>query len=131
MTTPEPAATVVVPTRAGRARVETLLGLLEAQDTTDFDVVVVIDGDVDGTAAHLEQRASSVAVRVVAFPSNRGRSAALNAGIEEALGRVVIRCDDDLEPGPDFVRSHVAAHEGAARGVIGLYRNVFPGTPYA
>ena len=51
-----------------------------------------------------------------------------------ARGRVLVRCDDDLEPEPDFVALHLAAHAGADTrplGVVGLYQNVFPDTPYA
>ncbi|MFQ6173022.1 glycosyltransferase family 2 protein [Oryzobacter sp. R7] len=131
MTTPEPAATVIVPTRGGRDRVLTLLRLLEAQDTDDLEVVVVVDGDVDDTTGAVASRASTVPVRVITFPENRGRSAALNAGVAAARGRVVIRCDDDLEPGATFVGAHVAAHGDGVVGVVGLYRNVFPDTPYA
>jgi GT2 family glycosyltransferase len=131
VTTPDPAATVIVPTRGGRDRIVTLLGLLEAQDTDDLEVVVVVDGDVDDTTGAVASRTSTFPVRVITFEENRGRSAALNAGIAAARGRVVIRCDDDLEPGPTFVSGHVAAHADGEAGVVGLYRNVFPDTPYA
>ncbi|HET6968038.1 MAG TPA: glycosyltransferase family A protein [Ornithinibacter sp.] len=124
-------ASVVVPSRGGRRRLETLLQCLEAQDEPRFEVVVVIDGDIDDSAGLLAERTSTVPVQVVTFPENRGRSAALNAGIATARGRVLVRCDDDLEPAPDFVRLHVAAHDGREHGVVGLYRNVFPDTAYA
>ena len=77
---------------------------------------------------------TTLRVQVVTFPENRGRSAALNAGMAAARGRVLVRCDDDLEPEPDFVALHLAAHAGADTrplGVVGLYQNVFPDTPYA
>ena len=126
-----PAASVVVPSRGGRARLDVLLSCLEAQDRSDFEVVVVVDGDVDGSTPFLAARATTVDVRTVTFPENRGRSAALNAGFATARGRVLIRCDDDLEPGPHFVSGHVDAHAGDPVGAVGLYRNVFPDTPYA
>lgn len=128
---PTPAASVVVPSRGGRQRLDVLLRCLEEQDTRDFEVVVVIDGDVDGSEPFLASRSSPLAVRAVTLPQNRGRSAALNAGFEAATGRVLIRCDDDLEPAPDFVSGHLRAHRGPQVGVVGLYRNVFPDTPYA
>ena len=122
---------VLVPTRGGRQRLTTLLGRLEAQDEQRFEVVVVIDGDVDDSEGMLRRRVTGVPLQVVTFPENRGRSAALNAGLAAARGRVLVRCDDDLEPGPDFVRRHLGAHEGREVGVVGLYRNTFPDTPYA
>jgi glycosyltransferase involved in cell wall biosynthesis len=126
-----PAASVVVPSRGGRERLDVLLRCLESQDTRDFEVVVVIDGDIDGSAAYLAGRPSPLPLSVTTFAANRGRSAALNAGFEAARGRVLIRCDDDLEPAPDFVSGHVRAHAGRAVGAVGLYRNTFPDTPYA
>jgi GT2 family glycosyltransferase len=126
-----PAASVVVPSRGGRERLEVLLRCLEQQDTRDFEVVVVIDGDIDGSTPFLAARPSPLAVAVITFAANRGRSAALNAGFEAANGRVLIRCDDDLEPGPDFISGHLRVHAGRAVGAVGLYRNVFPDTPYA
>ena len=54
--------------------------------------------------------ADRVPVRPVVFPENRGRPAALNAGLADAKGDVLVRCDDDLAPGPDYVRLHAAAH---------------------
>ena len=125
---------VVVPSRGGRRRLETLLQCFEAQTEPRFEVVVVIDGDVDDSAGLLRGRTTTVPLHVVTFPENRGRSAALNAGMAAARGRVLVRCDDDLEPKPDFVALHLEAHAGTdARplGVVGLYRNVFPDTPYA
>ena len=128
---------VVVPSRGGRRRLETLLRCFEAQTEPRFEVVVVIDGDVDDSAGLLRDRHTTVPLQVVTFPENRGRSAALNAGMAAARGGVLVRCDDDLEPAPDFVGLHLAAHsgsdgtDGTERGVIGLYRNVFPDTPYA
>ena len=49
------------------------------------------------------------------------------------MGDILVRCDDDLDPSPDYVARHVAAHDPTqpAGGAIGLYRNVFPETPYA
>lgn len=128
----EVAATVVVPSRAGASRLPVLLRALAVQDA-DFawEVVIVIDGVVDDS----EQVIASfpeVPARTVVLAENRGRPAALNAGFDAARGHILIRCDDDLEPGSDFVRLHVELHEGAERrGVIGLCRNVFPATPYA
>ncbi len=134
VTSPDVQVSVVVPSRGGRRRLETLLRCLEAQTEQRFEVVVVIDGDVDDSAGLLRERTTDVPLQVLTFPENRGRSAALNAGMAAARGRVLVRCDDDLEPAPDFVAVHLAAHPGAdggERGVVGLYRNVFPDTPYA
>lgn len=63
-------------------RLPVLLNALSNQDTIDFEVVVVLDGDIDGSADFLRAAAEAVAfaLRCIVFPENRGRSAALNAG---------------------------------------------------
>lgn len=127
-------ASIVVPSRGGAHRLTVLLAALSKQDCTNFEVIVVVDGDIDNSARVLAQWAAehpAMALRTIVFPENKGRAAALNAGAKAAIGRVLIRCDDDLEPGRDYLRTHLAQHEGDAVGVVGLCRNVFPETIYA
>lgn len=127
-------ASIVVPSRGGALRLPVLLSALARQDCDDFEVIVVVDGDVDNSAAVLQRLTAEhpgMALRTIVFPENRGRAAALNAGAAAAQGRILIRSDDDLEPSPDYVRNHMAEHAGDPVGVIGLYRNVFPETAYA
>ena len=122
---------LVVPSRGGADRLPHLLGCLEAQSYAAWEAVVVLDGDIDDSASVLATWAERVPVRAVVFPENRGRPAALNAGHAEARGQVLVRCDDDLTPGPGYVAGHAAAHEGRQVGVVGMCHNVFPETAYA
>lgn len=122
-------ASVVVPSRGGAKRLPTLITALAAQDDSDWEAIVVIDGDIDDSE-FVVARYGHLPVRTIVFPENRGRVAALNAGFSDARGDVLIRCDDDLVPRPDYVRRHKAA-VGQGAGAIGLYRNVLPDTPYS
>ncbi|GAA2198587.1 hypothetical protein GCM10009849_11820 [Sinomonas flava] len=128
-----PAASIVVPTRGGAKRLPVLLRALSLQDTDDFEVVVVVDGDIDGTARLLDSWSDRLPLRTIVFPENLGRSAALNAGADLASGEILIRSDDDLEPGFGFVRGHIAHHSHATGpiGVVGLTTNHYPDTPFA
>lgn len=123
-------ASIVIPSRGGAERLPALFTALAAQDDEAWEAIVVIDGDIDDSAG-VVARFSHLPVRAVVFPENRGRVAALNAGFAEARGDVLIRCDDDLVPGPGYVRLHKAALEGPTGGAIGLYLNQLPDTPYA
>ncbi|MEV7100385.1 glycosyltransferase family 2 protein [Micrococcus luteus] len=127
-------ASVIVPSRGGATRLPRLVGALGTQaGAPAFDVHVVLDGDVDGSAAVLGRLAHEhphLPLTWTVFPENRGRVAALNTGADATSGRILIRSDDDLEPGPHYVRDHVAAHEGGPCGVIGLTRNILPDTAY-
>ena len=126
------AASVVVPSFRGAHRLPALLAALAAQDTRAiWEVVLVVDGDVDDSAVTAESCRGPLDLRVIVLPENRGRVTALNTGFEAARGRVLIRCDDDLEPASDYVSRHLAAHDGRDVGAVGLYRNVLPETPYA
>lgn len=127
----DPVASIVVPSFRGADRLPQLLDSLAAQDAApSFEVIVVVDGVDDGSVALLEKE-SRLDVRSIVFPENRGRVAALNAGFEAARGDVLIRCDDDLVPRPDYVSAHVNSHRDGPGGVIGLYLNEYSTTPYA
>lgn len=122
-------ASVVVPSRGGRDRLPRLLRALQHQTHTDLEVIVVIDGDIDGSQQVVEEFAG-LPVRCLVFPSNRGRASALNAGFEAASGDVLIRADDDFEPSAGHVAAHVAAHASGPCGAVGLPRNVAPDNAY-
>lgn len=123
---------VVVPSRGGAARLPVLLDALLRQETTvPWEVVVVLDGDMDGSRSVLDYHAEHLPLKIVEFVTNKGRSAALNAGFAHSEGNVLIRCDDDLVPDAHYVTRHAAHHQGAPVGIVGLYQNVFPPTRYA
>lgn len=131
----EPVASVVVPSRGGARRLPVLLAALARQDRSDFEVIVVLDGEIDDSRAVLAEWAAHVdfTLRYVSFAENQGRSAALNAGTRAARGSVIIRCDDDLEPAPRHVSGHVRRHQDSPHpvGVVGPCVNVLPENAYA
>lgn len=131
-------ASVVVPSRGGAARLPILLEALARQRVdASWEVLVVLDGDVDGSGAIVDGYAERLPLRVLGLePGGDGVAAVLAAGYAAAYGEVVIRCDDDLTPAPDFVARHLAWHRDRLAGapplgVIGLTRDVFDDGPYA
>ena len=126
-----PSVSVVVPTRGGACRLPGLLDALAAQDLVDWEAIVVVDGDVDGSSDVVDRAAHDLPVRRITFDANQGRSAALNAGFADSRGQVLVRCDDDLVPRPDYLSRHAAHHAEREVGVVGLYLNVYPETTYA
>jgi dolichyl-phosphate beta-glucosyltransferase len=66
-------------------------------DEADLEVVVVDDGSTDDTA---EQARSAGADQVLVLPVNRGKGAAVRAGVLAATGRTVAFTDADLSYPP-------------------------------
>ena len=124
---------VVIPSFQGARRLEMLLGALAAQVTeVEWEAIVVLDGSTDDSLDVVRRWSSSLPVQVIDLGTNQGRPEALNAGFAAARGEVLIRCDDDLVPGPRYITDHTAHHlDDDAIGVIGLYRNVLPPNDYA
>ncbi len=132
--TPEPTASIIIPSYRGADRLPALFDSLGAQahGTPSFEVVLVIDGVDDGSVA-LAEAEQRFPLRHVLLPQNLGRVGALNAGFAAARGDILIRCDDDLVVPPGFVAAHVAAHRAAPGpvGVIGVTWDVHEPGPYA
>ncbi len=127
-------ASVIIPSHRGAERLGRLLSWLAAQTYPHWEAVVVVDGIVDDSLRVIEAaRGDGLPVRSVSFSENRGRSAALNAGLAASSGDILIRCDDDLEVPPAWIEAHVALHAVHPEGVgaVGLCRNVLADTAYA
>jgi glycosyltransferase involved in cell wall biosynthesis len=79
-----------------RATLETFLGLVCPAGLT-WELLVVDNNSADSTREVVEKFARTVAfpVRYV-FERRQGRSAALNAGIAEATGEIIVFTDDDV-----------------------------------
>jgi GT2 family glycosyltransferase len=93
-------------------------------------VIVVIDGSDDGTDEALASFEAPFALRSVR-QTNRGRAAAINAGLAVAAGELVAFLDDDLEAEPGFLAAHLGAHDRSDNlGVVGaVHSRVDDGTP--
>lgn len=110
-----------------------LLRSLSNQDYDgDWELVVVLDGPDEPSESLLQGFVGELPLRVIVRAQNGGVAAAMQEGISAARGRIIIRCDDDLEPGRDFISAHMRHHlPGTPVGVIGPTRDVFPDTAYA
>lgn len=113
--------TVVIPTCERRASLERLLTALDHQTLPpeQFEVVAVLNGADDGTAAMIEQLRTVYRLRWVRHP-RQNRASARNHGVRVAHGRLIVFLDDDMEPAAEFLRAHVDAHAtGDRRGIVG------------
>jgi glycosyltransferase involved in cell wall biosynthesis len=85
---------VIVPMFNRRALIEATLRSALVQEWPQLEVIVVDDGSTDGSADVVE-RTFGKRVRLLRLGTNRGRSAARNAGCEIARGDLIAFLDSD------------------------------------
>jgi len=95
-------------------------GLAEVAADGGLEIVVVDDGSSDATA---DAALAAGADQVVVQPRNRGKGAAVRAGVLAARGRTVAFTDADLAYGPDQVLRVLAAVEDGWDVAIGDRRH--------
>jgi dolichyl-phosphate beta-glucosyltransferase len=120
-----PALSVVIPAFNEAARIERALekvtGFLD-ETQQGWELVVVDDGSTDQTslivrrfiAGHPQSN-----VRLVHLQPNRGKGAALRAGVAATHGRRVLMMDADLATPIEEVRPLAAALDGGAQVAVG------------
>lgn len=113
--------TVVVPAYQEQRRIAATIEQIRAEladlhRAGDLEIVVVDDGSADDTAA--EARAAG-ADQVVVQPENRGKGAAVRAGVAAARGRVVAFTDADLAYAPHQLLPMLDAIEAGYDVVVG------------
>ncbi len=90
--------------------------LAAVADDGGLEVVVVDDGSGDGTA---DAARAARADQVLEFPQNRGKGAAVRAGMLAATGRTLVFTDADLSYAPAQIERLLAAVESGWDVVVG------------
>lgn len=100
---------VIVPAyREGRRIYKNLTRLVGELDKlgTSYEVVVVSDGNSDGTAVEA-RRLKSPSVRVFEYPMNVGKGFALSLGVSQSTGTLVTFIDADMELDPANIKGFI------------------------
>lgn len=82
------------------------------------EIVVVIDGSTDGTAAALARLDCPFRLKVLE-QENRGQAAARNRGAIGARGDILLFLDDDMICDPQLLQQHASSHQAGADAVTG------------
>ncbi|MGH7605888.1 MAG: glycosyltransferase family 2 protein [Gemmatimonadales bacterium] len=116
----DPVVSVIVPAYNEAATIESIVHALRAVPLR-LEVVAVDDCSTDGTGAALDRlRAARLVDHVIHQPVNRGKGAALRAGVAVATGQVIVAQDADLEYDPrDLPRLLEPIRAGLADAVFG------------
>jgi cellulose synthase/poly-beta-1,6-N-acetylglucosamine synthase-like glycosyltransferase len=83
-----------------------------------LEIVIASDGSSDGTNAIAAKYADGHRVRLVAFPVNRGKLAAMNDVIPELTGEIVVFSDASSMLTPESIRVLVANFSDPAVGAV-------------
>lgn len=123
-----PKVSVIVPVYGCEAFLQTCIDSLRAQTMRDIELIFVCDASPDRSLDILRAAERADArVRVIAFPENRGVSAARNAGIDAARGEFIGFCDgDDWAEPPMYETLYDAA---VAAGADAAFCRVFKDRP--
>ncbi len=114
---PQPSVSVVVASRNRRHMLRRFVSAVVADPATT-ELVVVLDGDVDGSTEELDKlRAEFPCLRPMVV-EHGGHLAALQVGVEASRGDVVLLMDDDVVAGPDLVSGHARRHAGTQGLVV-------------
>jgi glycosyltransferase involved in cell wall biosynthesis len=101
---------VIIPTFNQKERLRLVLCGLENQslESSRYEVIVVDDGCTDGTSEMVAQSIEDGEcgnLSLISANPKKGRSAARNRGLEEAVGDLVVFLDGDALPAPDHRRA--------------------------
>ena len=116
---------VVVPAYKEAGRIGATIAALRAAlepvaGQGGVEIVVVDDGSSDGTGAEAEAAGADL---VVVQPRNRGKGAAVRAGVLASHGRAVAYIDADLAYSPDQLLALLEAVESGYEVVVGSRRH--------
>jgi GT2 family glycosyltransferase len=130
-----PTISIVIPVHNGGEKFRQCLESVSCLQPPPLEIVIVADGDTDGSA----DMASQFNVRVVRLPHRAGPARARNEGAARAHGEILLFIDADVAVPPDLLHRaaqgfnaapHTAAIIGsydcepAAEGVISQYKNL-------
>ncbi|MGH7231918.1 MAG: glycosyltransferase family 2 protein [Nitrospiraceae bacterium] len=114
-----PSISVIVPVYNGGEKFRQCLSSLMKLDPPPAEIIVVADGDTDGSS----QLAAEVGLRVVKFQSPGGPARARNLGARHATGTILFFIDADVTVPQDAIRLVATAFAQApeAAAVFGSY----------
>src|SRR5438132_6130092 len=112
-----------------RANLGRLLSELDVIGRT-YEVIVVSDGNTDGTAREAE-RVVSPHLKVIEYDRNMGKGYALRCGVAHSSGELVTFIDADMELDPRYIRGFIAVMESfECDAVVGSKRHPMSNVQY-
>lgn len=98
---------IIVPHHSNRMLLEFCLATLRVTVPSEVEIVVVAN---NADRAKTDLRIDTERFRLLRFHENLGYGAAINAGVAEARGRLLVFCDDDTAFTPGWLDALVQFH---------------------
>ena len=114
----QPAVSVVIAAYNEAKVINRTIATLLTSDYPDLEIVVVDDGSVDNTADVVSSQYGSHPQVVVYEKPNGGKASALNLGIKECRGEVIVALDADTVFAPDTISKLVRHFCDPAVGAV-------------
>ena len=99
----------------------------QSVDSSAFEIILIDDGSEDDTSTQIGDRLSErYQINIHLYhTTNQGRAAARNHGVRAAKNDLLIFCDSDRIPSPDFIKQHQDRHQTEQDVIIGEQFDVF------
>lgn len=128
-----PAVSVVIAVRNEEANILELLKSLQAQDYSNFDVVIVDDASSDNTRGIAEDFCrNKTNFRVIPAAENTfgwgPKKNAIHTSILQSRGEIILTTDADCRPQSGWIRSITAKFTGEIGAVVGYSPLIFDNT---
>jgi glycosyltransferase involved in cell wall biosynthesis len=119
-----PFVSLVVPVFNEESSIDLFLGAVEPILTRlgcKYEILFVNDGSRDDTLAFLRAaKTRCKAIVILSLSRNFGKEAAMTAGLDHAMGEVVIPIDVDLQDPPELITAFIAKWRSGADIVYGV-----------
>lgn len=104
---------IIIPTALGREQdLERLLISLSKQTYNNYEVIIVHKGSPEKAQKIIEQ---TTAMKIKLLREDRGLAAALNLGISNSNGSIIVRTDDDARPVDNWLEELVKTFDLSSR----------------
>jgi peptidoglycan-N-acetylglucosamine deacetylase len=103
ISSPPPTASVLIPAHNEESVIVQTVNSVLASDIANLEVIVIDDGSTDATGRLLDEHFSTDPRVHIIHQINRGKPAALSAGIAQADTEILVTIDADTEIEPDAI----------------------------
>lgn len=100
---------------------------IQSVDSNIYKLIVVDDGSTDELSTKSWEKYShryGLNGEIIHQP-NKGRAAARNTGVRASNSDIIMFCDSDRFPKPDFIEQHLKSHQDGAEIVVGASYDYF------